>query len=365
MHQSSIMPLNRGCDTVSQPSTAAAAGPAAHETNTDMSAFEDEITAAVRAVTMAARLTRDVQERLVDEQVLIKKDRSPVTVADYGAQAIVSRILRQHFPSIPIVGEETAADLRQGSAATLLSQVMTSFSAVLGNTNADTVLEAIDACSDAGGATGRRWVLDPIDGTKGFLRGEQYAIALALLDDGQPVLGVLGCPNLAAESSRPAGTLFVAAQGRGCRQQALDSSAQATPAEVATCTDSRQASFCESVESAHSAHDRSAAIARLLGVESPPVRMDSQCKYGAVARGQAEIYLRLPKDATYQEKIWDHAAGAVVVAEAGGRVTDIDGQPLDFSCGRTLSRNRGIIATNGHLHDQVLEAVSATEVPTN
>ena len=81
------------------------------------------------------------------------------------------------------------------------------------------------------------------------------------------------------------------------------------------------------------------------------MRIDSQCKYGAVARGEASIYLRLPTSESYREKIWDHAAGWMVVNAAGGRVTDARGQNLDFSLGRTLDQNRGIIATNGHLHD--------------
>ena len=84
--------------------------------------------------------------------------------------------------------------------------------------------------------------------------------------------------------------------------------------------------------------------------------MDSQAKYGIVARGEAEIYLRMPTRADYREKIWDHAAGALIVEEAGGTVTDIMGRPLDFHHGRELSANRGVIVTNGRCHARVLEA---------
>jgi 3'(2'), 5'-bisphosphate nucleotidase len=86
--------------------------------------------------------------------------------------------------------------------------------------------------------------------------------------------------------------------------------------------------------------------------------MDSQAKYAALARGDAEIYLRLPTRPGYVEKIWDHAAGFLVIEEAGGRVTDIEGKRLDFTCGSRLERNRGVIATNGLLHQRVLEAVN-------
>ena len=137
--------------------------------------------------------------------------------------------------------------------------------------------------------------------------------------------------------------------------QALDT-ADVRPVRVTAIADPAEASFCESVESGHSAHDDAARIAQLLGVTAPPCRMDSQCKYAAVARGDASIYLRLPTRADYEEKIWDHAAGCIIVQEAGGRVSDIHGRPLDFSLGRTLRDNKGVIATNGLLHDAVIAA---------
>jgi 3'(2'), 5'-bisphosphate nucleotidase len=213
---------------------------------------------------------------------------------------------------------------------------------------------------DRGGAAatrGRMWTLDPIDGTKGFLRGEQYAIALALLVDGEVELGVLGCPNL-PHDGRP-GALFVARRGDGTRVGSLwDATDRGRPLAAARLTSPAAARFCESVESGHSDQDESAAVARLLGITTTPCRMDSQCKYGAVARDDAQIYLRLPTRADYQEKIWDHAAGKLVVEAAGGRVTDVEGRPLDFSRGRTLAGNKGVIATCGGIHDAVLDAVA-------
>ena len=89
------------------------------------------------------------------------------------------------------------------------------------------------------------------------------------------------------------------------------------------------------------------------------MRLDSQAKYAAVSCGDASIYLRLPRSSTYREKIWDHAAGACIVEQAGGRVTDLNGDRLDFTCGERLDKNRGVVATNGILHEQVLRAVRA------
>jgi 3'(2'), 5'-bisphosphate nucleotidase len=87
--------------------------------------------------------------------------------------------------------------------------------------------------------------------------------------------------------------------------------------------------------------------------------MDSQAKYGILARGEVTLYLRVPSPAEpgYKEKIWDHAAGAIIAEEAGGRVTDILGRPLDFSSGIKMEKNHGILVTNGMLHDIVLKAL--------
>ena len=91
--------------------------------------------------------------------------------------------------------------------------------------------------------------------------------------------------------------------------------------------------------------------------------MDSQAKYAVLAAGGGEVLLRLlsPSRPDYREKIWDQAAGSIVITEAGGRISDLDGQPLNFSLGRTLANNRGILATNGPLHDTLLAGLKAME----
>jgi 3'(2'), 5'-bisphosphate nucleotidase len=88
--------------------------------------------------------------------------------------------------------------------------------------------------------------------------------------------------------------------------------------------------------------------------------MDSQTKYGIVSRGEASLYIRLPNPASldYRECIWDHAAGLIVVEEAGGTVTDANGTPLNFLTGKRMHENRGIVATNGKLHQHVLKALA-------
>jgi len=324
----------------------------------------EELRCAIASVSSACRLCEAVRAEMDPASMLIKGDLSPVTVADFCAQALISHALGTAFPGDPLVAEEDADDLRSADRAPLRATIMRHVHRALPGLTEVEMVGAIAAGMYEGGATGRFWTLDPIDGTKGFLRGGQFAIALALIERGRVVLGVLGCPSLPHNASDPAsgrGCLFVAVRGLGATMQYLDGEfhrGEGQPIHVDSVSDPMEAKFCESFEAAHSSHSDAAQIAELLGVTTPPVRMDSQCKYAAIARGDASIYLRLPTKTDYQEKIWDHAAGALLVEEAGGLVTDVSGNVLDFSKGRTLVANSGVVATNGRFQKAVLETVS-------
>jgi 3'(2'), 5'-bisphosphate nucleotidase len=127
--------------------------------------------------------------------------------------------------------------------------------------------------------------------------------------------------------------------------------------------DPEDARLLRSFESDHTNPDQIDAFQEELGGKADPVRIDSQVKYALLASGEGEIYLRVlsPEQKNYKEKIWDQAAGSIIVEEAGGIVTDLDGAPLDFSRGRTLKGNRGICASNGILHERALDAIRAVK----
>lgn len=328
---------------------------------------------ALAAVAAASRLTRRLQTELVIEGTLEKSDASPVTIADYAVQAVVVSRLRQAFPKDKFIAEESAAALKSDKTLRKTVAAATSMSE-------DEVVNAVGACDFKGGTNERTWILDPIDGTRGFIAFRQFCIALALLHNRVIQIGVLGCPRLPlsgmlAMPDAPAGCIFHATRGGGAyavhddvlsddkmsgntsnNENNLPPQSLGNRVRVSDVVDPLWATFCESVETGHSSHELSARVASILGVSTPPVRMDSMAKYGCLARGDATIFLRFPR-AGYVENVWDSAPAAIIVEEAGGNVTDGRGRPLNFGLGRKMDNDDGIVATNGLIHSAVIKAV--------
>jgi 3'(2'), 5'-bisphosphate nucleotidase len=323
-----------------------------------------KVRTALRAVRQAANLMKMIQRETVVSS-LTKGDKSPVTVADFASQAIIARELSQAFPDIPLVAEETSAALRAPEGSKTLEQVTHYVSQIVADATAESACDWIDC---GGAEAGEQfWVLDPIDGTKGFLRGDQYAVALALVADGLPQIGVLGCPNL-REGCIPdpegPGSLVLAVRGQGAWTTSLaEDDDQWKQLNVSDRSDPAQARLMRSFEAGHTNVDQVDQLADWLGVQVEPVRMDSQAKYAVLAAGGGEVMIRLlsPDRPDYREKIWDQAAGSIVLEEAGGRLTDLSGKSLDFAQGRMLKNNRGVLATNGLLHEAVLDGLAAVQ----
>lgn len=356
----------------------------ARQQSTMATDYSHELNVALLAVQRATLLTKSVFHSHA-KGTLNKSDASPVTIGDFGAQALIIAALQHNFPQDEMVAEEEAKDLRENDGLKntvwdLVQEAKLSDSSaeqVLGGPikSAESMLDLIDKGDSKGGSKGRIWAIDPIDGTKGFLRGGQYAVCLGLMVDGDVKVGVLGCPNLPVSDSEPLtesmgadatdsegkGVLFSAVQGEGAQSRPLSKGALSSSNKIAMAPISNiaDATFCESVEAGHSNQSDSVQIANKLGITKPSVRMDSQAKYGSIARGAGDLYLRLPVKKDYVEKIWDHAAGDLIVREAGGQVTDVEGKRLDFSLGRTLKENKGVIASPKDVHAQVIDAVQA------
>ena len=315
---------------------------------------------AVEFLVKASVLARKVQDEMVDP-ALEKSDRSPVTVADIAVQALLGHHLSERNPGAALIAEESSS-MFAGEGGRRLTEAAAGFiSSLVPGFREQSFRALLDY--GTGLEKSKYWVLDPIDGTKGFLRGDQYAVALAYIVKGEVVLGGLACPRLAADgpgetSSVEKGTLCISVKGEGSWSQ-REGERDWSRIGVSATGDPSQAVVLRSFESGHTNVSEIDRFSEKMGITAEPLRVDSQVKYALLAMGKGDIYLRIPSPSTpdYVEKIWDHAAGKLVVEEAGGRVTDTDGKPLDFGRGRFLDRNRGVIATNGKLHEKALEVI--------
>ncbi len=308
--------------------------------------YQAELDLALPAVAEACSLTRQVWGEV---DAVDKSDGSPVTLADFASQAAVMRSLGPAFATDRFISEESSDAPRADPA--LLEGLITLLRPRFPEADGQTICDWIDSGRQSGDS-GRHWLLDPLDGTKGFLVKGQYAVALALIDEGAPALALLGCPVLG-----PAGEtqILCATHAAGAW---IDG---AGPVRVSDRREVSAARVVQSRVAMHSHLGRQQQICQQIGLTETPTQLDSQAKYALVAMGQAEAFLRLPHpdQPDYQECGWDHAAGALIVECAGGRVTDSAGAPLDFSHGERLVRNRGILATNGGpVHDALLQAIA-------
>lgn len=327
------------------------------------------------AVALASVVCRGVQADLEGVRTALKDDRSPVTVADYASQAVVAHVLSRELGKVTLVAEESATELRaqlEAGQRETLDRVLAAVSAVWPGATLESVLDMIDlgSADPPRDALHGFWTLDPIDGTKGFLRGEQYAVSLAWVEGGTPVVAALGCPNLPADFGEsfdepdPHGRLFLAIKGDGCSVTPCDQpEADREPVLRLEPAEGEPVRVCESKESEHTAQEVTAEVMRRLGNEAGEAsRLDSQAKYAVVARGQADLYLRLPRPPKpgkprYVERIWDHAAGALIATESGCAVTDALGNQLDFGLGRGLEKNRGVVVGAPRVHGAAIGAI--------
>lgn len=324
--------------------------------------------AAREAVLRATIVVRDARQRVLASGAFSKSDASPVTVADMAGQAVVAKTLTEKLGSgFTLVGEETSEPLRGEANAGALRLATEIVSPVWSGARPDDILGAIDSGADKSGAERESfWTLDPIDGTKGFMRvpDGHYCCCLAYIHKGRPVVGVLGCPTLDLDKDRPldgasaSGLIMWSVQGRGVWKSLLERGGREHQVRCAAWDAAHT-----KVRVALSAEPDYAAVPRVLpvlaaaGLEAEILRLDSQCKYAMVALGRADLFMRLPKRRETPDYIWDHASGELVTRESGARMTDTYGSQLDFGVGKSLARNAGFVAASSTLHERLLEVL--------
>lgn len=340
--------------------------------------LEKELFVAERAVLRAALLTKEVQASV---QELPKDDATPVTIADFAAQALLISAIHGAFPEDRFVGEEDSTALREDVALRnrvyeLVNRAKShGFDGLAGPDSEEDMLRMIDlGGSGKGGCEGRFWVMDPVDGTATFLRGEQYAVSLALIEDGRQILGVLACPNLKLDQSgrvretsidkEGLGVMLSVVKGQGVSIRYPTKGIDLPPAQplAGLLAPARTEDYhiVNTSTSSSTRMDIAENVAAKLGAKYPGTDIwSSHMRYATLVVGGGDFFVRVPAKKTAKSYIWDHAGAQLIFTELGGRITDLEGKEIDFGAGRDLEKNHGLVAARGNAYDVVFETVKA------
>lgn len=342
--------------------------------------YSKELELATLTVQRASKLTKSILAA-VDKGALDKKDNTPVTIADFAAQALIISAVHAVYPEDGFVGEESAAALRESPE--LLNRVwglVSSFRdeehGLATPSSPEEMLALIDLGGKGqGGPKGRVWVLDPVDGTATFIQGQQYVVCLALLEDGEQKIGVLGCPNLPVGAKQihedivdkhGDGQIVYAIAGQGAYTLPMNYSSgkiilgSAVPIpKYSTDLKTSDLRFVDCKASNSTDYKKHALVASKLGV--PPATVDlwsAQMRYVAVVvRGGGNVLIKILQKDSYRSCLWDHAGGMLVAQEVGCVVTDLRGKPIDCGLGRTLAGSFGLICAPASVYQDVFKAV--------
>lgn len=266
----------------------------------------DDLEALARVAREAAEIVRRVYA--TDFAVDYKGPRDPVTLADREANALICERLAARFPGAPIVAEES------------------------------------DEASFAGfGDAERALFVDPLDGTLEFVaKNGQFAVMIGLVERGRAVAGVVHAPATGIE--------WLGAVGLGAFRTEGGTRREIRVSRTAALGDARVL-----VSRSHRGERTTAVLERMAAREVVP-QGGAGLKAAFVASGEADVYLQPGKAG----KRWDACASDAIVRAAGGLLTDARGEPIDYVSG-ALENDRGMVATNGLVHDATIAAIAAVD----
>ena len=342
------------------------------------SKYSKELQIACLTVQRAALVTKRLIES-VDKGNLDKSDATPVTLADFAAQALIIAAMHDTFPNDRFVGEEDSKALR--ADAKLLDRTWELVSTthledeeseglLYTPQSKEEMLDLIDLGQSEYERSGRTWVLDPVDGTATFMNGQQYAVCLALVEDGCQKVGVLGCPNLHFESGRIGenivdrhgyGYQMFAVAGEGASVRRMGRGALLPDSKIDKKTeviDPRDLNFVDCQAATSTNFELHGRIATRLGAPWPNTTdvWAAQMRYVALVVGGCNTVVKIPRKPEYRSKLWDHAGGMLLAEEVGLTVSDVHGHPIDCGVGRSLWGSYGMIVAPPSIHGKLVEA---------
>jgi len=265
-----------------------------------------------RELRVALELAREAGEAILDfyegplnvEQKSSADDLEPVTQADKIANELIVSRLVWEFPDDGILAEESI--------------------------DTEHRLERK-----------RAWMVDPLDGTNGFIDGNgDFAVQIGLAEDGECVVGVVYQPLT--------GVLYRAVRGQGTWIERPE-----YEPERAEVSDQRDVTRMRLAASRSHRSSRMNKVVSILGVKEEVRRGSVGIKVGLIVERQCDLYIHLSP----RTKQWDTCAPQLILTEAGGQMTDLFGQPLRYNVLDVQNRN-GLVASNGVTHEQLIETLA-------
>jgi 3'(2'), 5'-bisphosphate nucleotidase len=274
-------------------------------------AYRDRVRMALRLLHQQAAGSEKFRTQA---RTILKEDESPVTVADLVHQAQWQHLLDQYFQNDGFIAEEPRS--LQDETIREAARASHEFYG----------LEIPEECAHRPETGQVIWMLDPIDGTKGYLAGRFYAIAVGFFAEGKPVFGAMAVPAVPEGSSlRIAGSIAFAVAGHGAW---ITSATDQDPTEWDSL-EAKPVSESDTLRVAVSLEHSGGLGEKLKEARKiETVKLDSQAKYLAVATGDIDGYLRQARGDGHPDVMWDHLAGALIASEAGCRVCQFDGEPM-------------------------------------
>jgi len=324
-------------------------------TNSDNIEFSIELKYALNAVEKSTDFLNYLRNKSVDISPSYKLDKSPVTIADYGSQIIILNFITKKFPIDNFITEENLNIIIHND------QYYEVINKLVKQTVPEIDIKKILSYENKNRTADRIWAIDPLDGTKGYIADRQYSVAIALIENQKVIVGVLACPKMYKLISKKyndrKGYVFFAEKGKGAFVKAL-SSKLIKKIKVNSKNKFAKILYAESFDNSHINISTHHKFSNILNINRPPLKVDGQIKYSLVAAGDISFYLRFPQPLNYKEYIWDHAAGQLIVEEAGGTVTDVLGNDFCYEKSIKLLKNTGIIASNGLIHEKLVKVAS-------
>ena len=272
---------------------------------TEPHSYDHELRLASELARGAGAAILDLYDRPIEVQQKFNLNLSePVTLADKIANDLIVNAIRRHFPDDGILAEESV----------------------------DT---------DRRLAKRRVWMIDPLDGTNGFIDGNgDFAVQIGLAEDGEAVLGVVYQPLT--------GLLYRAVRGQGTWIER----ANEEPQQARVSAQSELSMMCLAASRSHRS-PRMDQVVKAFGVKQEVRRGSVGIKVGLIIERQCDLYVHLSP----RTKQWDTCAPQIILKEAGGRFSDLFGGPISYNAPEVQHHN-GLVATNGAAHARVIGALA-------